>query len=896
MNFDTIMQKITDALSEAGHTISRASGVAGVELKYLFSKFGQKVLAASQAYKEQKDAWAEEKRRRRHEKSATNSMYDEMYDRRSRPQPTWVRVLKGVGTFILRALATLVLIGVITGCIVGATSMIYILVYLDKDINFDLHQLELSYTSIIYVEDGQNEDGSTKWVEYQKLHGSENREWVNYDNIPQNLKDAFVAIEDHRYWTHQGVDWRRTVACFYYFFMNVGDTQGGSTITQQLIKNVTGENDVSIDRKLKEIFRALELEQQYTKIEILEAYLNVIALGNGCNGVYTAAHTYFGKDVSELTLAECACIAGITKNPYKYNPLRKPEENKNRQIHVLDEMLEYGFITQEEYDEAIAQELVFNQDSVYTSEDKSYNNWYVDQIIYDLRDELMNDLGMSKAEANYEIYSGGLKIYSCMDVDMQNGAEKIFADPSNFAKFPGTVQPKCAIVVMNYEGAVKCIVGDRGLKTGDQVFSYASQAQRQPGSSFKPVAVYGPAVAYGILEYSTPVTDEPITLEGRQWPKNSGGRYRGNIPVVKGVEVSANCVAVRVAKVLGTTKMVDFLTKRLSFDLVTSGNKNDINYSTALGGITKGVSVLEMTAAYAVFGNGGVFHEPYTYSKVVDARGDVIIEHSAADGVSAMSRDSAVIMNRILRAPITGGGGTARSAAFGGYAVFGKTGTTSNDYDRYFAGGTPYYVSACWFGYETQKELVLKSTNHATAAWRKIMVMAHNLLDDNEKGKSFPTSSNVVRKSYCTISGGIAGAGCSSTATGYYAKNSSIPVCPMHSGGKSNSAFTKFLADKSSMTPGTSSLTSATTTTTSTTPAPSVTTSTTTTKEPTTTTSTTKSTTTTTTTTKATTTTTTTTTTKAPTTTTTTTAAPTTTTTEAEPVRTTTTTAEGAVG
>ena len=837
MDFDSIMQKAKEYLS-----------TAGTELKFLFERLGAVVLSKSEEYKRLTAAWVAENKRRKQQNgkgSATNSKYDDAYSRRQRPQPLWWRIIKGACTFVLRALATLVLVGVITGCIVLAASMIYILVDLDKDIDFDLHRLELSYTSIIYVED-YNDDGSTTWVEYQKLHGSQNREWVDYDDIPQNLKDAFVAIEDHRYWNHHGVDWRRTVSCFYYYFMNVGATQGGSTITQQLIKNVTGENDVSIDRKLKEIFRALELERQYTKVEILEAYLNVIALGNGCNGVYTASHTYFGKDVSELTLAESACIAGITKNPYKYNPLRNPEANKERQLHVLSEMLEYGFISQEEYDAAVAEELVFNQSSVYESDDKSYNNWYVDQMIYDLYDELQEECGMSLADAKYAIYNGGLKIYSCMDVTLQNKAEAIFEDPSNFAKFSGTVQPKCAIVLMNYEGAVRCIVGDRGTKTGDLMFSYASQAKRQPGSSFKPVAVYGPAVAYGLLEYSTPVTDEKVTLsDGTKWPKNSGNVYRGNIPVVKGVEVSANCVAVRVATKLTPQKMFDFLTKRLSFDLVASGSKNDVNLSTALGGLTYGVSVLDMTSAYAIFGNGGVYYEPYTYYKVVDANGEVLIEHGADEGVSVMSKDSAIIMNYILRAPIQGSSGTARSArgSLGDFVIFGKTGTTSNNYDRYFAGGTSRYVAACWFGYEVQKEINAGSSNPALQAWIKIMKVAHQCGSELKTDRTFPTSSNIVSYDYCTVSGGLAGAGCSSTAKGYYVKNTSMPICPMHSGGTANSAFTLFLADKSAMTQQATSDMETSTTTSSTTPAPTVTTNSSTTTSSTTTSSTTSSTT-----------------------------------------------------
>ncbi|MBP3415180.1 MAG: transglycosylase domain-containing protein [Clostridia bacterium] len=753
--------------------------------------------------------------------SATGSLYDEYERAPKKSSPAWWNVTKGIFRFLFRGIATVLLICVITGCIVGVTSMIYVLVYLDKDIDFDLNALKLSYTSVIYVD-----DGSGNYVEDQKLHGSENREWVDYDQIPQSVKDAVVAIEDHRFWTHSGVDWRRTIFAFGNMFLHLSDSQqGGSTITQQLIKNVTNENEVSIDRKLKEIFRALELEKRYPKPLILEAYLNVIALGNGCNGIQAASKTYFNKDVSQLTVPESACLVGITKNPWQYNPLYRPEKNKERQEQVLSEMKKYGYITAEEHETYKAEPLVFNTAAVYNPNTTSYNNWYVDQIITDLIRELQSEAGMSETEARLAVYNGGLQIYSCMDKSLQDSAEAIFKDPSNFKRFPRSVQPQCAIVVMNYTGAVKCIVGARGTKTNDLALSYASKEKRQPGSCMKPISSYGPAVEFGYLEFSTPVTDNPISLGGKSWPKNSGGVYRGNIPAVKGLEVSANCVAVRIARYITPQRSFDFMTKRLSVDLIENkkyGNewKNDINLSASIGGLTEGVTVLEMTAAYAVFGNGGKFYEPYTYSKVLDANNKVLIEHTDKDYTQAISFESATIMNRMLRSPVTGGNGTARSAAFGGYPIFAKTGTTSDDKDRYFGGGTPYYVSCCWFGYKNPSPLEIKSPNHALVAWKKVMQVAH--AGKPASGASYPQSPNVVSRSYCTISGGIAGAGCPA-ATGYYVRNSSMPMCPLHAGGSANDAYTRFLDNKAAFNT-TASSTETTSTTTQTTPPPVITT------------------------------------------------------------------------
>ncbi|MBQ4312884.1 MAG: penicillin-binding protein, partial [Clostridia bacterium] len=448
--------------NRGGDFVKGATNVATYiwsELKYLLTSFGEKIAL----FWGERQEMLEQKRIDR--ENAKNGGKGQFH----RTDPTWWRITKGFLRTIGRGVATLLLIGVITGCIVAAASMVYVLVYLDKDIEFDLNELKLSYTSTIYVQNGTDDAGEPKYSEYQKLHGSVNREWVDLTNMGEYVPEAIVSIEDHRFRDHQGVDWIRTIRCFAGYFLHLDeDTQGGSTLTQQLIKNITKEKQVSIERKLREIFRALELERQYTKDQILEAYLNVVSFGNGCNGIKSAANTYYDKEPNELTLAEAASIVGITKNPSQYNPLYRPEKNKQRQEEVLRYMLKYEVISQEQFDEAVAQELVFNKNAVYNSETKSYNNWYVDQIIYDLIDELQ-EIGFSETEARQKIYNGGLQIYSCMDVRMQKGAEAIFADPSNFAKFPGNVQPQCAIAVMDYDGAVKCIVGARGTKSADLV-------------------------------------------------------------------------------------------------------------------------------------------------------------------------------------------------------------------------------------------------------------------------------------------------------------------------------------------------------------------------------------------------------------------------------------------
>ncbi len=712
-------------------------------------------------------------------------------------RPEWLIILRRIGRYAMRSIATVLLICIITGCIVGATAMVYVLAFLDKSISdINLNQLKLNYTTTIYAYNSDSE-----LVEYQSLHGNENRIWVDYSEINQYTKDAAVAVEDERFWKHHGVDWKSTLyAAANMFFQIDGTGRGGSTITQQLIKNVTQEDEVSVDRKLREIFKALELEKVYTKDQILESYLNVIALGNGCNGIQTAAQTYFNKDAKDLTLAESAAIVGITKYPSLYNPFYNPDKNQERQRYVLKKMLENGFITKEEYDTAVAEDYLsnLNMEGKNKFATATYWSWYTEQIYTDVVRDLQERNGLTEAEARFQIYNGGLKIYANVDIELQKQAESIFKNKTGkntkyWTKFPRSIQPQCAIAILNYEGEIKAIVGGRGEKNANLLQNHASQSRRQPGSSIKPLSAYGPAVEYGAIEYSTPVTDNPMTItdngKTKTWPKNSGGIYRGNITVVKGLEVSANCVAARIVKYITPKKSYNFMTERLSIKL----NQKDINLAPmATGALTDGVTVLEMAAGYVPFGSKGVYYSPASYSLVTDQQGNTILENTSARGTRAMSEEAATIMNRMLRAPVTGSNGTAKNARIGSFATFGKTGTTSDNKDRYFCGGTPYYVGACWFGYADNKKLEYTAKNYAMWAWKYVMQAAHKGLDK----KDFSLSKNVVAKQYCTITGGLASENCPSTATGYYNRNTSMPICPMHGGGTATTAFTALLSDR----------------------------------------------------------------------------------------------------
>ncbi|MBQ5544822.1 MAG: penicillin-binding protein, partial [Clostridia bacterium] len=537
-------------------------------------------------------------------------------------RPIWLSVLLTMGKYLARTFATFVLIGIITSCIVAAAAMVYVLTMPKSVDEIDLAWLKLNYTTKIFAYDSEGNQ-----FEYESLHGNENREWVDEQDISDYAKKAAIAVEDERFLKHHGVDWKSTAGAFANMFLGIYKTErGGSTITQQLIKNVTKDDAHSVNRKLTEIFKALELEKKYTKSQILEAYLNVIALGSGCNGIQTAAQTYFGKDAKDLTLAESAAIVGITKYPSKYNPLYHPEENQKRQRYVLKKMYENGLISTEEYEAAKAEDYIshLNTASLNRNTTIKYWSWYTEQIYTDIVNDLQKRNGMTEADARFQLYNGGFKIYANVDVDLQKKAEAIFKNKSGnntdyWVKFPRSVQPQCAIAILNYDGEIKAIVGARGEKNANRLQNHASQSRRQPGSAIKPLSAYGLAVNLNAIEFSTPVTDQPMTIrdEGRNrtWPRNDGGRYRGNIPVVKGLEVSANCVAARIVRYITPQASYKFLTERLSIRL----NEKDNNLAPmSVGALTDGVTVLEMASAYVIFGSGGIYYSPASYSLVTD--------------------------------------------------------------------------------------------------------------------------------------------------------------------------------------------------------------------------------------------------------------------------------------
>lgn len=649
------------------------------------------------------------------------------------------------GRIFLGILLVIFVVGIV--CVSVISIYGYSFVHGDPVFNLTEEKYSQNQTSFIY---GENENGEQ--VELTRLHGEENRIWVNLEDMSPYMKNAFISIEDERFMKHHGVDWIRLVGVI---VKRSNSGQGGSTITQQLIKNLTDENEVTIVRKFNEILSALNIEKNYSKDEIIEAYLNTIYLSEGCYGVKTASEKYFGKDVSDLNAAECAAIASITQYPSKYDPLRHPENNRKRQLRVLDKMLENGALTQEEYNEAVNYEMVFTNsenyqgsqvsDSQSSANENKIDSYYVDYVIKSVIDDLQK-MGYTEKKAKSMLYGGGLKIYTAVDYDVQNALEDVY---ENYKKMPDK-KVQGAMVVMDYEGRILGLVGGTGKYSGKLGLNRASQSVRQPGSVIKPLSVYGPAFEKSLQDnnvniyWSTMIEDKPLKkVNGKWWPTNEGGSYSGNsVSIQYGLSKSLNTVSARTLDKIGVDYSFDYITQR--FHISTLKVQDEDYAPLATGSLTNGVTTLEMTAAYATFGNGGVYYKPYCYYKIEDSQGNVLIETDPnATKEQALTESTAWLMNKLLQTVMSSGTGT--SYKLSNTECFGKTGTTTGSKDRWFIGGTPEYVGAVWYGYDTPKEIYYKlSPNPSGTIWKTVMTEIYDAKGTEKK--TFPEYDGIVKK------------------------------------------------------------------------------------------------------------------------------------------------------
>ena len=658
---------------------------------------------------------------------------------------------KAVGTVLLILFISIV----IFACIFTA----YLRNYLMPQVSFSLDSFKLNQTSVIYYQDKNTGEYET----LQNLYGDENRIWVSYEEIPSDLVFATVAIEDKRFFEHNGVDWLRTMKAGMNLFMGSHGTFGASTLTQQLVKNLTSDDEITVRRKLVEIFRALEMEKQYNKEEILEWYLNTIYLGEQAYGVRTAAYTYFGKDVTQLDLAECASLIAITNNPSIYDPYisdNNKQRNKERQETILYEMLDQGYINQNEYQNAVNKELLFEYAAgdMDVADDSTYYSYFVDQVIRDVVRDLSSATGYDTEVISQMILGGGYQIYSTIDVDVQNAAEAVYENLDNIPATDSTYQQLQSgiVVIDNATGDISAIVGGVGEKPGSLTLSRATQSLLSAGSVIKPIAVYGPALNAGLITPATVYDDTPFSFGSEAWPKNEDDIYHGLTTVLDAMKRSTNTVAVKVLDELGLDYAYNYAVNEMGLDtLVDQYELGGVEYtdksywSLALGGMVQGVTIRDLTAAYAAIENGGVYRTARTYTKVLDSEGKLVLDNTQSSR-TVLDEKAAYYLTYMMEETVKSGTGV--EAQIPGMSVAGKTGTTSDDKDRWFAGYTPNHTAVVWCGYDQPQEVVLQDENidnPAAVLWNKVMTT----VSEGETDTGFQKPSDVIEVEVCQDSG-----------------------------------------------------------------------------------------------------------------------------------------------
>lgn len=694
-----------------------------------------------------------------------------------------------------------------------------------------------------------------------------NRIPVTIDMVPEDLQNAFVAIEDSRFYDHNGIDIKGIIRAGVVGIQNGGHfSEGASTITQQLLKNNvftdwTSEDSFAdrVKRKIQEQYLALELEKVMDKDTILINYMNTINLGQNTLGVQAASLRYFNKSVSDLTLSECAVIAGITKNPSRYNPITHPDKNAERREKVLRDMKDQGYITQEEYDEAMADD-VYSRIQIADSEneDSSVNTYFVDALTDDVLEDLIA-AGYNETQAYTLLYSGGLKIYSTQDPKIQKICDEAFADESNFPantkwyltyeltieKSNGdhenystemfrsywrenrsnnfnliyssqeeayqdieaykeaimssgdevygetislTPQPQVSLVVEDQKtGYIVAMEGGRGAKSGSRTLNRATDTTRQPGSTFKIVSTYAPALDSAGLTLATVMNDAPFNYAGGRPVANwYGEQYRGLSSLRDGIRDSMNIVAVKtltqITPQLGFDYLVNFGFTTLEERKEINGQVfSDIQQSLALGGITNGVTNEELNAAYACIANHGTYIKPKLYTKVVDHDGNIILDNTTPQSKQVIKETTAFLLTDAMVDVVTSG--TGGSVNFGGMAIAGKTGTTSDYNDVWFAGYTPYYTATTWAGYDNNVKLSGDEKNLAKKLWRAVMSKIHEDLPN----ESFSVPAGIVTATVCSRSGKLPIAGlCDGTLRTEYFAEGTVPeeTCDVHYAGQ----------------------------------------------------------------------------------------------------------------
>ena len=615
-----------------------------------------------------------------------------------------------------------------------------------------------------------------------KLGVEQKKMTVDFEDIPDNLVNAYVAIEDERFYSHHGVDIKRTGAAILNYITHFGNSSfGGSTITQQLVKNMTGDTTDSITRKVNEWWKAFLLESYFDKEEILEMYLNIIYVGPNIYGVQTGAKYYFDKDVEDLSLAECAYLAGINNAPNAYNPFGDDDNTElitNRTSTVLQQMLDLGYIEEDEYNDAISEVnsgLDFDRGEIET-ENPIYS-YHTDALITQLVSDLAEDKNISETFATNYLNMAGLTIHSTQVSDIQSDTEREFKKSQYILNSKdGESTSQAAMVIMDHEsGKVIACVGGLGEKETFRGLNRATQSQRQTGSSIKPLAVLVPGIDKKIFTAATIYDDDEKTFAGNYSPGNSDGGYLGEITVRRALESSQNIPFVEMMEEVTPKRAISYLE-----DMgITSLTQGDESLALALGGLENGVTPLEMAAAYATIAKDGIYIEPTFYTNVINKKGDEVLKVKQKSK-RVFSSQVAYVMKELLKQPVEGEYGTATYCSISGIDVAAKTGTTDDNYDKWLCGFTPYYTAVTWFGFDQNETIKYNNQNPAGIIWANVMRNVHS----GFSRATFREPSWITTETICADTGMLAKTGCKDTYTEYFLWGTEPDECDKHSGSR----------------------------------------------------------------------------------------------------------------
>ena len=727
---------------------------------------------------------------------------------------------------IMRFIASCLCVCIILGSVAAVAVSLYVVKETQGDSDLlDLTQLELAYTTIIYSQQ-INDQGQPEWVEYQRLQSpEENRIWKPLNEISPYIQHAFVAVEDENFYTHPGFSFKRTVlAAINEVFRKLtgsyltGSQLGASTIEQQLIKNITGEDESSgiegYARKVKEIFRAIALDNRFSKEEILEAYLNTIGLTGNTAGVEAGANQYFGKSAADVTIAEAASIAAITKNPSRFNPYTNPEEHLKRRDDIILFMQQQGYITQAEAEAAWATPLnlvekTTDENAAVQTDYSWFTDYLIEEVIADLVEaNPLNRDDWNREAANDYLHNGGLRIYATVDPEVQSVMENVwlegkywepmpienYDDPNDPDDTPRTITTQAAGVVINYKGELVGVAGGLGRKTENRGFNRGTGMTRQVGSTMKAVAAYPLGIDMDLINYSSVLMDDYFPIpDGKggtrtDWPSNWSGRYSHSMTTVyEALKQSLNTVAVRVGDMVTPRTMFEFA--RDTLRITTLDENSDVDLAPmVLGATTTGLSPYELAGAYMMYGDGGRMTSLHSYTSVRDYQGNEILEKDIVT-TQAIGEDTAYIMNRLLHSVLFDRGGTAYGIHPDANVMdsIGKTGTTNDNKDVWFVGLTPKYVMATWYGYDQNEPMddynsyyIYKNKGSqkghpGASAFAEVMDTIQADLSEEEIVE-WEKPDSVEIGAFCTISGDIPTDGCP-RGTGYYKTGVQRGVC-----------------------------------------------------------------------------------------------------------------------